>query len=940
MKGNYFFLTILLCFLHGILLAQNDSIYISGVFSPQNNSLNIEQKLVYKNNLNHPIDRIKLLNWIAAYKNKGTPLADRKLEDRKNELYFAKPFQLGSLNDLEISLNQTELKFSDLNKENIYVHLGQSLNPEESVTLKLKYNIKLPDAEFTGYGYTENTASIKYFFLVPDWLEDTSQKPKYYRDIEETQSGGNYWSIKIKVPTPYKTLSNLRESADESFEGTLNNDPEFLITQDHYTTIPTVVDDQKITTTLGYPLKENEKEYLEFYLPLQLKFIKDRTGYLPEAIFISEKFREKEDFFGNNDIKVWKFEFPLFTERENTDLDYISILSKKIIESAYLTNKIEDHWLTNGIKTYLEIQYLELNYPDTKLLGMLPETAKIIGIRPLKGLNAGKLKLTDRYGIGYQYIMRQNLDQKITTPFNALSNFNEMAISNFETGSILNFVSERMQQGSFNNFLHYYLSKNINKQLDSQEFITELTNISGNSPELINYLLDNKTRINFKLQKVKKEDDNYKVWISKNTDLEIPFKTETETKDGEKESYWFNTPENKRRFAYRIPQSDAKKVTVNDDYLFPEKNLRDNYIYTTGLFSNAKKWKFKLFKDVPNPEYNEIYVMPNLQFNAYDKILLGGSFKNKSLFDQKFQYTFKPYYSTGTQQLVGSGVMSYSFQPIEQFFRELTIGGSGSYFHYDYDLAYRKFSLFSNLNFRKDPRSTVSRNVGFSYSFFDKDMAIDSDPTEYSQYNLWNFYFSYSDSKLIHEHYFNANYQTMQDFNKIALEGYYRWEYAEDKKLSFRVFAGLFLNNNTKNNTFDFGISRISNYSFSYNLLGQSATSGLLSQQFVLADAGFKSYVGDTANRWLTTTNIDGQVWKMFNIYADFGLYKNKSIPTKFIWDSGIKLRIVPDLFEIYFPVASTNGFEPSLGNYQNRIRFSLVLSFNTLTSIFRRGWF
>ncbi|WP_435523027.1 hypothetical protein [Chryseobacterium indoltheticum] len=53
----------------------------------------------------------------------------------------------------------------------------------------------------------------------------------------------------------------------------------------------------------------------------------------------------------------------------------------------------------------------------------------------------------------------------------------------------------------------------------------------------------------------------------------------------------------------------------------------------------------------------------------------------------------------------------------------LTFGVSGSYFHYDYDLAYQKNSLYSNINFRKNPRSTVSRGLGISYTYFERDLS-------------------------------------------------------------------------------------------------------------------------------------------------------------------------------------------------------------------------
>ncbi len=94
----------------------------------------------------------------------------------------------------------------------------------------------------------------------------------------------------------------------------------------------------------------------------------------------------------------------------------MGIITKKILNESVIADKQKDHWFTNGVKSYLEIQYLDKFYHDTKLLGMLPET-KIFGIKPLKFFHASKLKLLDRYGLTYQYIMLQNLDQKIEEDF-------------------------------------------------------------------------------------------------------------------------------------------------------------------------------------------------------------------------------------------------------------------------------------------------------------------------------------------------------------------------------------------------------------------------------------------------------------------------------------------------------------------------------------------
>src|SRR5690606_29319868 len=190
------------------------------------------------------------------------------------------------------------------------------------------------------------------------------------------------------------------------------------------------------------------------------------------------------------------------------------------------------------------------------------------------------------------------------------------------------------------------------------------------------------------------------------------------------------------------------KIVLNSEYIFPETNFRDNYLYTKGFFANTKKIRLKFFKDIPNPEYNEIYLNPRVTFNAYDKVLVGLNFKNTSFFQRKFNYSVTPYFSSGTGKLTGSGAVGYTFQPAESFYRSLDFAVSASHFHYDYDLTYRKISAGAGINFSKDPRSDIGRSLAFSYNYFEKDL----NPAmiarkEYAKYNLWNIGYGYSDRR-------------------------------------------------------------------------------------------------------------------------------------------------------------------------------------------------
>lgn len=920
--------------------AQKDSISIEARLSSDKKVLDVSQELIYHNHSGKELDTVKLLNWVSAYHRRGTSLVYRKLEDRNTDLHFAKKEELGKLISLEIKNAGHTIPVSPVADENLLLPLQEALAPGEKVILQLHYQIQLPDRKFTGYGTSDTQVALKYFFIVPDHFDPDNNSPRNYADIEESVNFNTFWAVNFDLPVNYFIESNLQQIQMNSFKGYLDSDPEFLISQNEYPSIKMDIDGINTEVKFGYNVTAQEKQNLEFYLPLQLRFIKQKIGFVPERLFISEKFRSKEDFFGNNDISFWKFRFRLFTDAEKTDLDYFGIMAKKILDESIITDKQDNHWFKNGLKSYLEIQYLKKFYPQTKLLGTLPET-KVFGIKPLKLFHASNVKLIERYGLAYQYIMSQNLDQKIDEKYAVLSNFNDMAISNFETGTLFSYSADKMGHENFDATVRNFISKNTDKQLNPRDFLKELAEKDKRTAYLEDFI-QHKNRVNFKLKRFKKEGDSLNVKISKNTLADIPVKLETETKTGAKKEYWIDTSSNAKTQTVAIPAMEVYKITLNDDYIFPEANYRDNFLYAKGLFSNMRKIKLKLIKDIPNPEFNEIYINPRIRFNnTYDKFLIGFNFKNQSLFDQKFLYSITPTYSTGTGKLVGSGSVAYSFLPAESMIRSLTFGISGSFFHYDYDLAYRKASVFSNINFRKNPRSTVSRGIGVSYNYFERDLNQEMIlKNDYDRYNLWSVGYGYSDSQSIHEKSLSISTQGMEDFNKVTAEGFYRWEFAPKQKLSVRLFAGYFIRNNTRNNTFNYGISRVSDYSFSYNLLGQSATGGILSQQYVLADGGFKSFIPGTVNKWLTSVNVDTSVWKIFHIYADAGVYQNSNQPTKFIWDSGIKVRVIPDFLEIYFPVQSSLGFEPAFKDYAKRIRYTLILNLSSIINAARRGWY
>lgn len=110
--------------------AQKDSIYIEAKLSSDKKNLEVKQEIVYYNHSDKDLHTVKLLNWVSAYNRRGTSLVYRKLEDRNNDLHFAKAGQLGKLLELDIKNSENELiPVTALSDENLFLPLKEALKP-------------------------------------------------------------------------------------------------------------------------------------------------------------------------------------------------------------------------------------------------------------------------------------------------------------------------------------------------------------------------------------------------------------------------------------------------------------------------------------------------------------------------------------------------------------------------------------------------------------------------------------------------------------------------------------------------------------------------------------------------------------------------------------------------------------------------------------------
>jgi hypothetical protein len=453
------------------------------------------------------------------------------------------------------------------------------------------------------------------------------------------------------------------------------------------------------------------------------------------------------------------------------------------------------------------------------------------------------------------------------------------------------------------------------------------------------YVHTNK-KIDFTIKKAEKEGDSIRVTIKNKSDSGFPVSLYG-LHDGKIISKkWVENIDGKK--TVKIAADSIERVALNYEGIIPEFNQRDNYEGITTLLD--KPFQARLLLDVEDPHYSQVYIIPEFSYNLYDGIAIGPKLHNKAILDKDFEYDISPKYGFTSQSVVGSASISNTHTFQNRKLHAISYGFGGNRFSYADDLYYYKFTPYFSIGWR-DPylrnnafQSVVLRSVSVIREGNSKELVDEPD------YNVLNARYVFSDKNMADYLTAYADVQYSDKFSKIAVSAKYRKLFnTTNRQINFRFYAGTFIHNDTREiDYFSFALDRPSDYLFDYNYYGRSETSGFFSQQFIQAEGGFKSQLEPAfANQWITTLNSSISLWPTWiYAYGDIGLVKNKGFSPEFVYDSGIRVSLVQDYFEVFFPVYSSLGWEIAQPDYEQKIRFIVTIDINTLIKLFTREWY
>jgi len=919
-----------------------DESWLKANFDIQNRNITISHLLKYTNNSKQALSEIYLLDWNHAFSSKTTPLAKRFEEDFKRSFHYSSEIKKGHTTIHHI-LNNNEVIYYERLKNHpdvIKIHLKTPLAPLDSISLDINYTSYIPDHSFTGYGMSKNNIAIRYWHLAPAPIKNNKWIYFSHKDLNDFCAKPSTYHLEISHPKTHTLYTDLKKNNDtlntgiKTFKGTntqnicmyfeekkansikISDTKEYLVISN--------LDTKGITTTTQKKIHEKIIHFLsEFYgnTPIDNTYLILKEDY------------QKTPLYGLNQLPKWLRVFPKeFIYELKTLKQCIWIFQNKLL----LTNTRKDTWITEGLQYLVLQKYIQTHYPDIKLLGNLSQLPLI------KNLEIGKAPFKEQWYLGYKNTEANYLQQPLHTPKDQLIKFNSTIANPYKAALILNYLKAYTQDKEYiKTVVQSFTKKETPYQIiDTEDFVVQLEkHTKKNIKWFSDDFLKQQSRPNSRIKKIIQETDSTRI-ILENKRSYLPVHLKVFNQKKLVNELW--TSAFKDTMSISFPKRKKYYFELDPDQKLPEVNRRDNFSKTHGLL--RKKLKIRLSKDIENPRYYQNFVTPTWGYNLYDGFLLSTRWSNRTWIRNDFTYNITPTYTTTSKKILGSigFIYSHQFKNDQWYLGSIAVNASTT--SYTENLLFKKFTASASLAFRKpDLRKNHHKTLNLKHISIQREQDLET-PLPSPNYSIWNLSFSNSDANMDHILSYKFNIEHAKNFNKIQGIFNFRKLFLNDRQLHFRIFAGTFLNNQTvkdHDDFFSFALDRPTDYLFQYPYLGRNETTGFFSQEFITAEGNFKSKLKVRyANKWLVTTSIENSIWNWIHAYVDIGIVKNNNTRVNKFYDSGIKLNLVQDYFELYFPLQSSLGFEPNLGNYASRIRFKAALSFSTITKLFSRRWY
>jgi hypothetical protein len=696
-----------------------------------NHTLNGEIVITYTNNSPSELGEIYMHLWPEGYSTDTTAFAKQMKENGDMDFYYSKDSERGSIENLDFKSNGKSLVLKATeNRDVVRVQLSKPLKSGDKITLFTQFKVTMPKV-FSRLGHEEQDYFATQWYPKPAVYDVNGWNPMPYLNLGEFYSEFGNFKVNVTLPDNYtivatgecQTVGELSEyksglGDSVAVSSVKLKTVQFTASDVHdfawfaskrwgYVTSKITVDGKDILARVV--AAEPDVADLK-HIGTAIKYYSENVGTYPYS----------HATVVHGELKAGGgMEYPMITLCDFMNEEVIvHEVGHNWFYGILASNERTYPWMDEAINSYYEGE-------------------------AIKEGKKSKEDVTQRIMMAFiKDNLLRNEHQAIATPSAELTEAN-YGMSVYGIGAkSFGYLKAYLGDEEFKKcMMAYYETWKFKHPLpDDMKKSFEAT-----SGKKLSWFFDSVLQNDGKLDyKIKTRKDGFELSNVGDVEAPVPLQFGSDTADN-----WYS-------------------VKPRESILISNKNLEEKaYIDKDGVSLDLHKGnnftdnpiKLKFGSGADKPGVREIYTIPTIGWNAYDRAMLGVGFHNYSLSNKALQYHIFPMYSFEKKSLNGTAGINYT-KPLKGKAEFLEIGANAKSFNYlergfKQDYKYFKVAPYLTYNFsKKSLRSPVNKSLSIQFDqlFFEPQFYIEKDtlrgpqslPTESSRsfmtfaYNLEN----------------------------------------------------------------------------------------------------------------------------------------------------------------------------------------------------------
>ncbi|HTL80473.1 MAG TPA: M1 family metallopeptidase [Bacteroidia bacterium] len=977
-----------------------------------------DETINYKNNSPDQLTFIYMHLWPNGYKDDNTPLGQQLIQDGSLFMHYASQKDHGWIDSLDFKVDgqSVKLEYEPNSPDIAKIILNTPLLPGGQITITTPFHVHLPSGKISRLGHIGQQYQITQWYPKPAVYDKDGWEQIPFLNQGEFYSEFGTYDVYISLPKNYvlgatgdiqdnpqevqfldsiaaatKNISAY-DKKDDKFPESSKEFKTVHYHQEHVHDFAWFCDKRYHVLKGEVTLPHTGKKVTTWvmYTNQYAEVWKDAVQYVNDALFYYSKWNG--DYLYDVCTAVdgalsagGGMEYPNITVigAAGNPLELDIVITHEVGHNWFYgmlgSNERKHAWMDEGINSANEERYVATKYPEAALVGGKGGPSAVAHMFDLD-----RYKHAAEYYQGYAFCARQAIDQPIETHSKDFTTINYGTIVYMKSAVIFTYLRAYLGDSLYDACFQDYFNKWQLKHPMPEDIRECFERVSGKNlswffDDLIktDKKIDYKICSSFLIHDSKTNPDmvgKYGITVNNVGEVNSPFCING-MKDGRVvQTIWYEGFGDKETVFF--PAGDYDQFIIDQPENIPEVNRKNNTYDNHGIFRKMEPLKVQFAGSLDNPTRTQLFWLPAMGFNMYDKFMLGAAVYNHAVPGKIFEWTAVPMYSFGDHSLVGHADLFLNFKP-DGFIHDFRLGANLNSYHYykvsefdvlqgdpvpDRRFEYTKIAPEVSFNFQKSyARSPVSQSLrlreillrtnAMSYTTTaggHETSIVDVDRTFFdATYQMKN-------ARHLNPYDLTLDFQSGESMNKLQATFNYHLTIMKGKNIDFRLFAGTFLNTTVADagpyrfRSAAWGPLGIGNddYLFDNVFFGRSEETGLFAQQMVMADGGLKvpTFYGQ-CDQWLGAFNFtvpipfENKLLNHVKFFFDGAIGSNQNTGRGNLeYDGGVQVSLIRgDFCNVYFPLIYSKDIHDEIDangyKFGNLVRFTFNIgAFNPTT--------